>query len=396
MPDNPLIKRNTRRNIKKGLTRIGGKKDKYKRSKPKTFTITQKGSTEHERGYLKRYPGGQGHLNPGELMPPSGQRGNKRVVKTTYYATGDDKQLSKRKLRKKYNDPSGLTTTDLKVKQQKVKTKFKDSPYYNDTVQNRDKKKVETYGYRKYYDAEGGLYEKGGGPISSRTSKRSKTKFLRVNKYNRKPGTLKLEENPGYTAMKKHYGNPTKVRQRSKVERGVKYTTKNPDCAYGLGTCDNHGPYERNMGNKPLKTVNVRKYEKGVYDRAFGGKVGAGASKVDFAGGVKKIRKKNYGDAKTKMSVAGLVGGKQPQYKANRGKVDKMKIKTYGGKTIRLKQNVFNQGSYFDSKNSPVKGYMLAKDFRQMKKGAFGDNSEWKAFMKTGLPARNRNQIARD
>ena len=25
MPDNPLIKRNTRRNIKKGLTRIGGK-----------------------------------------------------------------------------------------------------------------------------------------------------------------------------------------------------------------------------------------------------------------------------------------------------------------------------------------------------------------------------------
>ena len=115
MPDNPLIKRNTRRNIKKGLTRIGGKKDKYKRSKPKTFTITQKGSTQHERGYLTRYPGG-------DLMPPSGQRGNKRVVKTTYYATGDDKQLSKRKLRKKYSDKD--STAKLKVKQQRRKKKF--------------------------------------------------------------------------------------------------------------------------------------------------------------------------------------------------------------------------------------------------------------------------------
>ena len=225
MPDIPIL-RNTRRNIKKGLTRKGGKKYKYKRPKPKTFTITQKGSTEHERGYLKRYPGGQGHLNPGELMPPSGQRGNKRVVKTTYYAVGDDKQLSKRKLRKKYSDKE--STANLKVKQQKVKTKFKDSPYYNDTTQTRDRKKVETYGYKKYADGDGNLYEKGGGPISSKTSKRSKTKFLRVNKYNRKPGTLKLEENPGYTAMKKHYGNPTKIRQRSRVERGVKYTTKKP------------------------------------------------------------------------------------------------------------------------------------------------------------------------
>lgn len=384
MSDIPIL-RNTRRNIKKGLTRKGGKKYKYKRPKPKTFTITQKGSTEHERGYLKRY-------DDGELMPPSGQRGNKRVVKTTYYATGDDKQLSKRKLRKKYSDKD--STANLKVKEQKVKTKFTDSPYYNDTSQGRDKKKVATYGYRKYYDAEGGLYEKGGGPISSRTSKRSKTKFLRVNKYNREPGTLKLKENPGYTSMKKHYGNPTKIRQRSRVEREVGYVTKNPDCFYGLGDCPNHGPYKRNIGNKPLKTVNVRKYKKGTYDEAFGGKVGPGSSREEFARGVKKIRKKQYGDAKTTRSVAGLAGGKQPQHKANRGRVDKMKIKTYGGKTIRLKQNVFND--QIASKNSPVAGYMRAKDFRQMKKGAFGDNSEWKAFMKTGVPAKYRNQIAKD
>jgi len=351
-----LIHRITNRNIKQGkLVRI--RKKAPKAPKPNWVDLTYK--SKEIKPHIKNE-----------------QRGKKVVQKTTYHSVKNPDNLSKRKLKKQFaNNPQNTISTNLNHTfiTQKRKTKYHDSNRWNDEVQDRKKKKIEYYtGY---------TLAKLHSDISheDKTTYRSKSKYLRADKEGQASVKEKYEAS-GIKGLKN-------VRVRGKVDRQASNKYKDPDCSEPFGFCPNHADGTTGtIGNKPLKTTHVRTYKKGTSaDDAFAGRLNPSGNPLamnEMLGySVKKIKSKNYGDKRGTQSIVGHPDGKAPQYKSNRGKVNKKKIKFHDRTTIKLRQNIFDDD--IAQSQSPVAGFIKAKDFRQLKRDPISRQS-WKNWKKTG------------
>ena len=200
------------------------------------------------------------------------------------------------------------------------------------------------------------------------------------------------------------------VRVRGKVDRQAVNIYKSPECTSPFGSCPNHADgVTGTMGNKNLKTTYVKTFKKGTSpDDAFAGRHNPSGNPLamnEMLGqSVRKIKEKYYGDKRGTQSVVGHPDGKAPQYKSNKGKVNKKKIKLVDNETgekttIRLKQNIFGKnqqlldkkkGEFYTAQSkSGVSGYIKAKDFRKLKRdpGAKASFENWK---KTGQVDKNK------
>ena len=361
-----LIHRITNRNIKQGkLVRI--RKKAPKAPKPNWVDLTYKSK---------------------EITPhiKNEQRGKKVVTKTTYHSVKNPDNLSKRKLKKQFEagdtplHSSGLAQTFVT---QKKKTKYHDSRRWNDEVQDRKKKKVEhTTGYTLASQKKDSNYD-------TKTTYRSKSKYLRADKEGQALVKSKYEDS-GIKGLKN-------VRVRGKVDRAASNKYKDPGCAEPFGFCPNHADGTvGTLGNKPLKTTHVRTYKKGTSaDDAFAGRINPSGNPLamnEMIGfSVKKTKTKTYGDKRGTQSIIGHPDGKAPQYKSNKGRVNKKKIKFHDRKTIRLKQNIFDDN--IAQANSPMAGYIKAKDFRQLKRDRISKQSmkDWKSTGKINNNIASKN-----
>jgi len=336
-----LIHRITNRNIKKGnLVKIRKKVPKYQPPKWQDLTYKSKEITPHIK---------------------SEQRGKKVVTKTTYHSVKNPDNLSKRKLKKQFEAGNTQLHTNFLPQTfitQKKKTKYHDSKRWNDEAQDRKKKEItHTTGQTLASQKKDSSYDK-------ETTYRSKSKHLRANKEGQAI-VKKRHEDDGMRGLKN-------VRIRGKVTRQATNVYKNPECDEPFGYCPNHADgVAGTMGNKPLKTTHVRTFKKGTSaDDAFAGRMnpsGSPRAMNEMIGhSIKKIKGKSYGDKKGTQSIVGHPDGKAPQYKSNRGKVNKKKIKFHDRSTLRLKQNIFNDS--LAQSHSPVHGMIKAKDFRQLKR----------------------------
>jgi hypothetical protein len=316
-------------------------------------------------------------------------RGKRVVTKTTYHNVKNEDNLSKRKLKKEFqSEGHGNIVPHYSTGRphqthitQKIKTKFHDSRRWNDEVQDRKKKKVE------YTTGNTLASQKKDSSYDTKTTYRSKSKYLRADKEGQALVKAKYEDS-GIKGLKK-------VRIRGKVDRAASNKYKDPGCAEPFGFCPNHADGTvGTLGNKPLKSTHIRTYKKGTSaDDAFAGRINPSGNPLamnEMIGfSVKKTKAKTYGDKRGTQSIIGHPDGKAPQYKSNKGRVNKKKIKFHDRKTIRLKQNIFDDN--LAQGNSPMAGYIKAKDFRQLKRDRISRQSmkDWKSTGKIN------NNIAR-
>lgn len=333
-----------------------------------------------------------------EIIPhiKNEKRGKRVVTKTTYHGVRNPEGLSKRKLKKEFaKEPTSTVNFGTIGKKhgsvvpyaggkyqthitQKTKTKFKDSRRWNDEVQDRKKKKIEhTTGYTLADQHRDRDYK-------GKTTYRSKSKHLRANKEGQSIVKKKYEDS-GIKGLKN-------VRVRGRVDREASNKYKDPSCAFPFGKCSNHAAGTAGtIGNKPLKTTHVKTFKKGTSpDDAFAGRMNPSGNPLamnEMRGhSVKKIKGTSYGDRRGTQSIIGHPDGKGAQYKSNRGRVNKKKIKFHDRSTIRLKQNIFDDD--VAQSQSPVHGMIKAKDFRQLKKDPMSRQT-FKRWKETGKINRN-------
>jgi len=384
-----LIYKITNRNIKQGkLVRI--RKKASKAPKPNWVDLTYK--SKEIKPHIKNE-----------------QRGEKVVTKTTYHGVRNPEGLSKRKLKKEFaKKPTSNVNVGTIGKEhgsvvphagdkyqthitQKKKTKYHDSRRWNDKVQDRKKKKVEhTTGYTLASQKKDSNYD-------TKTTYRSRSKHLRADKEGRAIVKKKYEDD-GVKGLKN-------VRIRGKVDREASNIYKHPNCGSPFGNCPNHADgVKGTIGNKNLKTTHVKTFKKGTTaDDAFAGRINPSGNPLamnEMIGySIKKIKGKGYGDKRGTQSIIGPPDGKASQYKSDRGKVNKKKIKFHDRSTIRLKQNIFGDNQQlFDAKKgefylaqerSPLDGFIKAKDFRKLKRDPH-TKASFENWKKTGQVDKNR------
>jgi len=307
-----------------------------------------------------------------------GTRGKRVVTKTTYHNVKNEDNLSKRKLKKEFqSEGHGNIVPHYSTGRphqthitQKIKTKFHDSRRWNDEVQDRKKKDLHR---DTSYD--------------TKTTYRSKSKHLRANKKGKEIEKKQMADD-GIEGLKN-------LRIRGKVQRESSW---NEECYDGCGF-----EFDGSTGNKELKTTKVFKYKKGTQaSEAFVKKDQENPKMMSeiIPGTVKKIRRKDYGDVPDRSSSAASEqkwNKQAQQFKANRGKYSKLKVKTHEGKTHKFRQNVFGKRTVDPNevafKEDDVQ-WITKKDFKDAKKfDRKSGGTEWKRYKKTGIPDYEQERI---
>lgn len=364
-----LIHRITNRNIKKGfLVKIPQRTKKPKDPGWKDLTYRKVQIVPHEKGVT---------------------RGKRVVTKTTYHNVKNEDNLSKRKLKKEFqSEGHGNIVPHYSTGRphqthitQKKTTKFHDSRRWNDKVQDRKKKQVEHTRGNTLADLHRDTH------YDNKTTYRSKTKHLRANKEGKEIVKKRMADS-GIQGVKN-------LRIRGKVQRESAW---NEECVDGCGS-----KFAGSTGNQELKSTKVFKYKKGTQASDAFIKSNQSNPKMMsdiIPGTVKKIRRKDYGDAPDRSSRASTdnTWNKQaPQFKADKGKFSKLKVKTYEGKTHKFRQNVFSKGTVNNSEIAFQEGdvqWLTKKDFKDAKKfDRQRGGTEWKRYKKTGIPDREHKRI---
>jgi len=365
-----LIKNFSNRRIKKGmLVRMPGSNYKIKDPGWEDLTYRKVQIVPHEKGVT---------------------RGKRVVTKTTYHGVKNEDNLSKRKLKKEFQSEghgnivphyTGAGHPHYLGVTQKKTTKFHDSRRWHDDVQDRKKKQVEYTRGNTLADQIRDTHRE------DKTTYRSKTKHLRANKEGKEIVKKRMAD-AGIQGVKN-------LRIRGKVQRESSW---NEECVDGCGS-----KFAGATGNQELKSTKVFKYKKGTQANDAFRKSNQSNPKMMsdiIPGTVKKIRRKDYGDEPDRSSRASTdnTWNKQAsQFKADKGKFSKLKVKTYEGKTHKFRQNVFSKGTVNNSEIAFQEGdvqWITKKDFKDAKKfDRQRGGTEWKRYKQTGIPDREHKRI---